>query len=87
MLLVWYTLTCRLGMQAPLMVHASFVASQPVATPAYCAAVGEGYEAAHFCPDVRWRKDRSTRKLAAGGTATVYRSAFTYTNRLTVSTM
>ena len=56
------------------------MASQPVGPPAGPKApagpnVGEGYEAAPFCSEVRWKKDRSLRKLSAGGTGIVYRSA------------
>ena len=33
----------------------------------------EGFELSPFSPDVRWRKDRSARKLSSGATAIVYR--------------
>ena len=61
--------------QETLKVHASSVASQPVAAPAASKA-GEGYEVAPFSSDVRWKTDRSLRKLSAGATGTVYRSVF-----------
>ncbi len=58
------------------MVHASSTASEPIAPhPKSSVDVGDGYERTPFRPDVRWCKDRSNRKLSAGGTATVYRWA------------
>lgn len=59
--------------------HASSRACQPVTPSAGAKApvepdVGEGYEVAPFCSEVRWKKDRNLRKLSAGGTGTVYRS-------------
>lgn len=72
-------------MQEPLIIQASSTVSEPIAPPAKLADVGEGYERAPFCDDMRWRKDRSARKLSAGGTATVYRSACRQTAAYTVS--
>ncbi|KAL0043072.1 hypothetical protein WJX79_008366 [Trebouxia sp. C0005] len=60
--------------KAPLMIHASSTASEPIAPhPNSSVDVGDGYERTPFRSDVRWCKDRSNRKLSAGGTATVYR--------------
>ncbi|KAL3153330.1 hypothetical protein ABBQ38_011673 [Trebouxia sp. C0009 RCD-2024] len=54
-------------------VQASSVAALPQAPPAG-PNVSDPYEAVPFCSDLRWRKDRTHRKLSAGGTGTVYRA-------------
>ena len=38
-----------------------------------CLPLPEGYVVAPFCPDIRWQKKISDRKLSAGATAAVYR--------------
>ena len=60
--------------QAPVKVQATSVGALPPAPPAG-PSVSDPYEAVPFCSDLRWRKDRTHRKLSAGGTGTVYRSA------------
>lgn len=60
-------------------VQASSVAALPQAPPAG-PNVSDPYEAVPFCSDLRWRKDRTHRKLSAGGTGTVYRSVVCFTD-------
>ena len=60
-------------MQAPLIIQASSTVQEPIAPAAKIDDAGEGYERTPFCGNVRWLKDRNARKLASGGTATVYR--------------
>ncbi|KAL3141837.1 hypothetical protein ABBQ32_004505 [Trebouxia sp. C0010 RCD-2024] len=59
--------------QTPVKMQATSVAALPQAPPAEPKA-SDPYEAVPFCSDLRWRKDRTHRKLSAGGTGTVYRA-------------
>ncbi|KAL3142131.1 hypothetical protein ABBQ32_004748 [Trebouxia sp. C0010 RCD-2024] len=60
-------------LQTPVKVQATSVATLPQAPPAE-PKVSDPYEAVAFCSDLGWRKDRTHRKLSAGGTGTVYRA-------------